>query len=706
MNIKVLFFLLCIPALGISQSRTLFRMVEIRTDSTVYNGNRHYIMSEDSKQMVFEYNNEDETAEIVLYPEHQNNVLELHPMASADFEVLDSFIFRNNAWHGKIRFRNLTKTQFLKIQFRYVTTAGQGYEIIPLLPCTNTTASIRPTNDDLFIGEEKVFELFTNNSANLRFTGEWYASTGMDYRLERVDNQVFLHVVPNEPGIQKLTVKLQTEKPYFDSKTGMAVNILKSLEYDFNVKTIKLKYLNIDRKDITIDDKSRTSGVEIQIDNNRFLELNKTYRVENQENPGGILIAEIFTRSPLSDNKVLCYLRTYNYHRSSEGYLYIKDGDNARFISNFNITPATTVTHISVMRDGSDWNSDLSVYPGETVNIKIEGSALYKAKFHFEDLIDLTSDTLIQNEQEVILRVKVPLEISKKRISLYNYASRTSYALMIKEFESPRPFDYVFLNYGESDKMLSSIHGPVLFDRTIRDIIITFDRNKIDSEGKLYGRQFLTVDLRVTGPNNELIDIKTLPNITVCPSDNSPRFNYYEKRNCNSGEISLNKFLRKNTSDLDDWSRINLSFKTTTGKYEGEIQEKEVEIILKKKTKFDIDVSFPAGLITVSKDPENTDKTTFSNLYGISMAMVAQLAFYHPEKIAKLRPYRFGAGFLALDAFNFQSERQDLALVVLASLYPTTRDKKLAFPLYIGGGYQFKSEKWMLLIGPGISVKL
>lgn len=131
-----------------------------------------------------------------------------------------------------------------------------------------------------------------------------------------------------------------------------------------------------------------------------------------------------------------------------------------------------------------------------------------------------------------------------------------------------------------------------------------------------------------------------------------------------------------------------------------------MEIILKKKTKFDIDVSFPAGLITVTEDPDNPGKTSFSNLYGISMAMVAQFAFYHPEKIAKLRPYRFGVGFLALDAFNFQSERQDLALVALASLYPTTRDKKLAFPLYIGGGYQFKSEKWMMLIGPGISVKL
>jgi hypothetical protein len=357
------------------------------------------------------------------------------------------------------------------------------------------------------------------------------------------------------------------------------------------------------------------------------------------------------------------------------------------------------------MRDGSDWIPDLSVYPGETISVKIEGTALYKAQFHFEELLDITADTLIQNEKEVILKLIIPADISKKRISLYNNSVNTGLALSVKEYEIPRPFDYITVNYGDINRVVSGIHGPVLFDKTIRDIVISFNSNRIDSDDKLYGRQHLTIDVRVTGPANELIDMKTLPNITVCPSDNSPRYKYYDKRNCSQGEISLNKYLRRNTSDLDDWSRIQLTFKNTTGRYEGESLEKEMEIILKKKYKFDIDVSFPAGLVTVSKDSE-TGKTSFSNLYGISMAMVAQFAFYHPEKIAKIRPYRFGAGFLALDAFNFQSERQDLALVALASLYPTTRDKKLAFPLYIGGGYQFKAEKWMLLIGPGISVKL
>jgi hypothetical protein len=454
-----------------------------------------------------------------------------------------------------------------------------------------------------------------------------------------------------------------------------------------------------------MDEKARTQGVEIQIDNNRNLQINKTYRVENQEEPGGVLVAEIFTRSYLSDNRILCYLKTYNYHRSTEGYLYIKDGDESRFISNFNITPATVITSLSVMRDGSEWNHDLSVYPGEIVSVKIEGTALYKTRFHFEDLIDMTSDTMIQNEQQVVLRLRIPMDINKKRVGLYSNSLQTGQFLTIREYENPRQFDFIMVNYGDINRVVSGIHGPILFEKTIRDVIISFNENRIDSDEKLFGRQYISVDMRVTGPSNELIDMKTLPALTICPGENSPRYNYYDKRNCNQSDISLNKFLSRSTSDLDDWSKIHLTFRNTPGKY-GEVQqEKEVDIILKKKIKFDIDVSFPAGLVTVSKDGE-TGKTSYNNLYGISMAMVAQFAFYHPEKIAKLRPYRLGAGFLALDAFNFQSEKQDLALVALASLYPTTRDKKLAFPLYIGGGYQFKANKWMLLIGPGISVKL
>ena len=88
--------------------------------------------------------------------------------------------------------------------------------------------------------------------------------------------------------------------------------------------------------------------------------------------------------------------------------------------------------------------------------------------------------------------------------------------------------------------------------------------------------------------------------------------------------------------------------------------------------------------------------------------MIGQFTFYHPEKINVQRPFKIGAGFLALNTFNFSddADNRNIGLVILGSLYPTTKDVKLTFPLYFGGGYQLKNQKWFLLIGPGLRIRL
>jgi hypothetical protein len=710
MRFRLLSFLLSLASFSVySQTgwESLFSRVEIHTDTLLFSTSGNMVDFNNERCLYFIYHDENAIAEIALYPLNPqvNDSIVLLP--AGDYFLMDSLQYFDNAWRCKIGFRNLTRSEFLKLQFRVKGSAGPKLAIIRLLPCTFTTISMKPNTDELFIGEEKVFDMVTNHADNIHYPVEWTMGQAIDYRIEKAGDQFRLHVMPNTLGYHKLRLNFQTVKPFVDRAANRIITQTDPIEFTFNVKNSQLKFLNADKKDITLDDMSKRKGTEILLDNTRALDLNRTYRIEDQENPGGALIAELFTRSYLSNNKVLCYIRTYNYHRTEEGYLYIKNGDEALFITNLNITPAVSLNKVTLMRAGGDWSSDLSIYPGETVQLKIEGQALNKARFQLEEVEKLTRDTLIQSETEVNLKFRVPLSIDKKRIILFNNDIPTAFTLNVREYEIPRPFDYIFINYGDANRVLSTLRGPVLYDKTVRDVVISFNTDKIDSDSKLYGRQNLTFDVRVTGPNNELVDMRTIGNIVVCPADNSPRYRYYDTRNCTQNEISLNKFLRRSTNDLDDWSRITLSVKTTPEKSGGEPQQKDVEIILKKRVKFDIDVSFPAGLVTISKNKSvEGEKTSFSNLYGISMAMVAQFAFYNPDKIAKLRPFRAGIGFLALDAFNFQSELQDLAMVALGSIYPTTRDKKLAFPLYIGGGYQFKAQKWMWLIGPGISVKL
>jgi len=702
LSLQFLFFLQVVYLPAFAQSSQL-QSIDIRTSAGVYSSERHVIRIENESFLWFAYHNDQEVAELTIRSGSTAQTDSLLLMPSADYEILEPLVFYESAWKGKIRFTSLTRAEFLKLQIRILKPEPIN-EMIRLIAVTQTTLQVRPPADDLYVGEERMLELFSNKPENLRLGSEWSSNQSVDYKLEKRNDQVWIRLMPNKPGELQLHLNVALVRPWFNEETGLLQSSL-PVNIPLNIRSSRLKFLAVDKREVTLDDLSRTKGIDIQLDSNREIELNKTYRLENQEASGGHLVAEIYTRSLLPGNRVLATLRAYNYHRSGDGMLYLKAGDEPVAVTNLSITPVPVVSRVWIMHDGGDWTQDLTIYPGETVSLRVEGTALHKTRLHVEELENLATDSLTGNEFEVPMRCRIPLNMGKKRLSLYNYQSPTGFSFQVREFEVPRPFDYVMLNYGDINRVVSQLHGPVLYERTIRDVVISFNTDKIDSDNRLYGKQYLSIDVRVTGPASELIDMRSIPAI-VCPSDRSPRYSHYDRRNCSGGEISLNKYLRRSTNDLDDWSRIQISFRSTSDKSGVEPQQKDIEIILKKRYKFDIDVSFPAGLVTVASSSDDPGTTSFSNLYGISMAMIAQFAFYHPEKIAKLRPYRIGAGFLALDAFNFQSDRQDLAMVALASLYPTTRDKKLAFPLYIGGGYQFKASKWMLLIGPGISVKL
>ena len=230
----------------------------------------------------------------------------------------------------------------------------------------------------------------------------------------------------------------------------------------------------------------------------------------------------------------------------------------------------------------------------------------------------------------------------------------------------------------------------------------------IDSKDKLYGKQYLRLDITITGRRNELIEVKTIDNLVICPGIRSPRAEFYNRTDCGPTQIDLNRNFRKKTSSLEIWSQIHVKVANQPDKYEGGGLSQEFDLILRRSTSFDVEVSFPAGLITVAKPDPGSEDQRLGQLTGISIAMIGQFTFYHPEKINVQRPYKIGAGFLALNTFNFSdnADDRDLGLVVLGSLYPTTKDLKLTFPLYFGGGYQLKSKKWFLLIGPGIRIRL
>jgi len=659
------------------------------------------------RKLYFEYQKPDAVCEVSLSVNEGYNAISLLP--SGDFTIVDSiYKTENQKYNFKVQFTDLTSSEFLSFKFNVSGIADSSIvQEIKLFPFTQTNVYFFPTGDEIFIGEEKIFELVSNNMNNVKPIANWQTYNDIDYRVSSRFDQLRLHIIPKGLGQKSFKLQLETFRPFLDSLGKISYKIA-PIEQSFWVRQSRLKFVNIDRKDVTLDDKGRMEGVEIQVDNSTGLDMQRTYRIESQEEPGGGLIAELFTKNSLSNNRVLCILRVYNYHKESDGYLYIKDGDKAKYITNFSITPKTDIQKVSILHEGQEWTSNLSVSPGEIVDVKIEGASLNKANFRFEDVEDLSPDTTLRNENMVSLKIKIPVGINKRKIDLFNSGNTTGISLSIKEYQEAREFDYLTINYGEGDMVLSQIKGIVMSPKTIRDIVFDFDRNKIDSPEKFYGKQYLKISVKITGKNGELIELRDIDNIVVVPCEKSSRSAFYDKRDETATAISLNKYIRKKTYDLEDWTKIELVVENTKDKYQNQPFKKELEIYVQKQYRFDIDVSFPAGLLINTFDKSN-EGSQYQNFGGISMAMMAQFSFYDLERPGKYKPYKIGAGFLALNAFNLSNDpnvNRDMGIVVIGSLYPTRKDVKLTFPLYFGGGYKLNEGKWFILIGPGISVRL
>ncbi|MCX7986632.1 MAG: hypothetical protein N2662_06815 [Bacteroidales bacterium] len=640
------------------------------------------------------------TAQLKVWPDEEG-ITQVRVLPSPFCQAVDTAILINEEYYLMfVQFNDIINSGQMTLRIQLTDRNGRNrIEEIKLFPYTTTQIKTYLPDNELFIGEEKVFELFSNLPENIKFPIGWVTTQEFDYRIVSSGSTIRLHVIPKALGKKTLSIQLTSIRP--DLSEDKIVNYsLTPLVLNFNVKSGRLAFLNLDRQELTFDEVSRREGIEVQIDNNRLLLLNKTYRIEDQERPGGTLIGELYTRQSLNNEKVLCRLRLYNLHRPTEGYLYIKDGDEARFITNFGISPKTTIQSIKILRNGVDWKESNVVFPGEMVNIRIEGVGMHKAHFKFEELEWVVKDSIVQSDNAVEYRVKIPKTISKKKIFIYNQGENTGSFLQVREYQNPRDFDFVYVNYGTGFKAVKDFTGPELYEKTLKDIVISFDPNKIDEPDKFYGKQYVQITAKITGSNGTLIELENLPTVVVCPGDRSMRHAFYDKTDCLSEEMNLNSFLDKKTYDFDDWTKIRLTFKHVKEKYSDVPQEKTVEIILQRKVKFDIDVSFPSLLTKIVK------QEGWQNGLAVSMAMIAQLSFYQKDKIARFRPYKIGVGFLALNAFNFSNNNnaRDLGIVILGSVYPTRRDTKLSFPLYIGGGYLLNTDSWFWVFGPGIRV--
>ena len=691
------FFILLTAHSGFSQ---LIEKVTIRVDSLVFTSSQNAINYQGESHIYFQYGQENAVADVSLRLGSQSVDYDLRLLPSGDFQVIDSLVRFGNQVRFKVRFNQLSNSEFLRFSFRVSEGQFVTMEEIHLLPVHQTYATIYPGNDELYIGEEKTFEIVTNNPENLVLDNRWQEGKDFNHRFSRVGQQVLLHLIPTSLGDQYLDLPIKLKKPRNDVN-GKIVFQTEAIQNEFVVKEGRLAFLQLDRQEITPND-DKKEPISIQIDNHRYLRLGKTYRIEDQEQPGGPLIAELFTKTRLNNDKVLADLRVYAYHRKSEGYLFIKDGDEARFVTNADITPKTRITSIAIQRDGNSWQPGNAVYPGERVSVRLQGEGLHKSRISFQGVSDLSYDSLVRNENVALFEMEIPVNVSSRSIEIYNYNQPTGQTLTVKEYQKARPFDFVKLDLAGDEYVVGDIDRPIYFEKNLTDLVIEFDRSMIDGGGDIHGKQYLTIDVKLSNKNGNLIEIYRFDQVAVCPGESSPRSVYYDRDNCQNDDINLNNYLTRKTHSLEEWSKIEIEISHLKDKHGGKGEKKRIQLYLKRDYNFDIDLSFPAGLLILEA---NSDE--FLNFGGPSFAMMAQFSFYQEGKIAKYKPYKFGAGFIAIDAFNLTgSGNQDIGMVVMGSLHPTTSGKKLTFPLYAGFGYFLKKQTPFFLLGPGIRVRL
>ncbi len=678
-------------------------LIDLRlyVDTLVYNWEDDKIKYLNVDHLPFEYQEESEVAEVYVYYDINSAIEDVSLAASSDFELLDSIVLIGDHARFKVKFRSLTNSDFLKFTFK-VKLDSQNFEIVdaPLFPYTKTYVAYYPSEDQLFIGEEKVTEITTNRPDNIVIDNRWTEGLPINYRMTKKGNRVNLHLEPTELGYQTINMPIRAKKPYV--KDGQILYEVGEINKGFSIKSGRLAFIQMDQQEVTPNDDLK-QPIEVQIQNHRYLSMGKTYRIEDQEESGGALVAELFTKSRLNNDKVLCLLRPYAHHRKSEGYLYIKDGDAPRFVTNVDITPKTEITGIYVQREGEDWVKSNVVYPGENLNIRIEGISLHKAQFRFPGVENLQMDSLIRNEKISLFNIKVPIDISANQIEIFDHASSTGKSLKVNEYQTPRKFDFITLEMGSERHIVGNIERPIYFEGNLTDLVIAFDRSMIDQNKDINGKQFLDIKVKVSNKEGNLIELYEFKDVVVCPDATSIRSAHYKDPNCISNGLNLNNYLSKKTYDLEEWSRIELQISHVKDKYSQQIESKKILVYLKRDYNFDIDVSFPGGLLILK-----AKEGDFTNFSGVSFAMIGQFSFYQKGKIAKYRPYKVGAGFIAIDAFNFaeSSKNRDVGLVVIGSIYPSgSANRKLTFPLYAGFGYLMREEKFFSLVGPGIRVR-
>ncbi|MDD3630215.1 MAG: hypothetical protein PHF55_04255, partial [Bacteroidales bacterium] len=304
MNVKKIIFCIVIiisPYLLNSQNSWIQDII-FRIDTNVISYKKDKIIYQNKEVVPLPYRINQEIVEISIIPNNPNFIKEIIPDTSNQFNIIDAPIkTENDIFDYSIQFINATKSNFIKHKISVINYKDDTIEmVINLQPISKQQIQIFPSQDELYVGEEVMWELISNIPENILTSPLWIEKDNYRYRIIEQNNNIYLHLIPFQTGRQQFKIDVSLYKPILENKQ-FVYNYSFYTPF-FNVKPGRLSYLNISPTEFILQDIINENTYEVQIDNNRILKMNKTYRIENKEDKG-TLIAELYTLKSISGNK-------------------------------------------------------------------------------------------------------------------------------------------------------------------------------------------------------------------------------------------------------------------------------------------------------------------------------------------------------------------------------------------------------------------
>jgi hypothetical protein len=191
----------------------------LRVDTSRYRYPADQILVGGELHLPFRYEQDAQVVEITLRlrdrPQLRDRQLQIDP--SPDYDIMDSLhLIEGQTYRFRMRFRALSRSDFLQLVLVLRSGERQDRVALRLFPFTRTRAIFYTGNDELYIGEEKRFEIVTNQVSNLRLDGEWKKQGALSYRLIEREGQAFIDLVPQFLGQDSFALPLETFRPFLD----------------------------------------------------------------------------------------------------------------------------------------------------------------------------------------------------------------------------------------------------------------------------------------------------------------------------------------------------------------------------------------------------------------------------------------------------------------------------------------------------------